>query len=191
MTADPKVARAVPSPYSWRCMSVELQDNSSFQLVCRRPFRVPLSSSFQFGSVAMAITSAEHYRHFQNNRHIISASAFVQRRRNLKAAIEVLQYLFLGLPPQIPVGEQDDDVVVTFPSVRTPKHYTSQEAATKLVEELRSILGAIGDEQAADEGWLRSHRTEAYESHRAIEACFKKGSAYSKYVFWPARLTVP
>lgn len=132
---------------------------------------------------AMAPAGTEHYDHHRANRKIIDPSSLLQRRRNLKAAIELLQLLFLGPPPhvpEIPEEEQEQSIVLKFGSNAAIGSYTSQEVATELVREFEGILGAISEEDAASEEWLEANTSMGYASYRKIEGCSLKGRAYDK-----------
>lgn len=134
----------------------------------------------------MPTASAEHYAHFRSNRSTIDNTSLLQRRRNLRAAIEVLELLFLGPPPdapKIPVQEQDPEVVLVFKTRGAATTHTSQEAARTLISDFKQVLGEISDEEAESEEWLKDNMTAAYVSYRKIEGLFGRDRGYNRWVY--------
>jgi len=131
----------------------------------------------------MPITSAEHYAHYRDNRKTIDGSSLRQRRRNLKAAVELLELLFLGPPPhepEIPVEEQDQAIMLRFGEGGNARSYTSQQAAWQLVGEFTRVLAGITDAQAQSDEWLRENMETAYAQYKKIENLFGKTLSYNK-----------
>lgn len=129
---------------------------------------------------------AEHYAHYKANRHILSSTALLQRRRNLRAAIEVLTLLFLGTTdapePEIPLRDQNQSFLFRMAGVMgAATLHTSQQAAADLVDEFRGLLSTVTDEQAGNEEWLKENSEVAYAQYRFCENRFNAISNYVKY----------
>lgn len=129
---------------------------------------------------------SDHYAHYKANRHILSSTALLQRRRNLRAAIEVLTLLFLGTAdapePEIPLRDQNCSFMFRAAGIiGAATLHTSQQAAADLVVEFEGVLATVTDDQAGNEEWLKENSETAYAQYRVCENRFNAVSNYAKY----------